>query len=342
MRTRKEQRGREKIGKKKVRGERKKIRATRPKVPSASEEEPYDPWPHLHVGYRGPRPRLPPVPPPDSDVWPPEYRGARWKRAYGILFAGKCLLCQYSFPQPQSCQMRNRWLRQDTPLLCTNCAACPGEMIEVRKTDTCRNFKAKRWWAVRRKQTRAAADPALWRPQRKKGVRRVPLSQDLFATVDVADYKEIRKHKWSVTWRGNKAYAQAQINGRHVLMHRFLMRPRKGYVVDHIDGNGLNNCRGNLRVVTHPQNDANRRPRGGSSRFVGVTRRGNRWGAQIAHRGRHYSLGSYATEIEAAKARDRKAVELHGVCAYLNFPEDWTFDKNGVGHPVRPTPRRRR
>jgi len=282
--------------------------------------------------------RLAHLPPPDSDVWPPEYRGERWKRAYALLFAGRCLLCAYSFPQPESRRMRDRWLRQDTPLLCTNHPACPGEMIEVLRTETCRNFKAKCWRRARPKSTEPDRRP----PKRQRGVRRVPLSQGLFATVDAADYKEIRKHRWSVLRVGTKVYAQTLIHGRHVLMHRFLLRPRKGYQVDHIDSNGLNNCRSNLRVCTAGQNQANRRPRGGSSRFVGVWRRRDRWVAEIRHRGRRYSLGCYADEVEAAKARDRKAVELHGVYAYLNFPEDWTFDKNGVGHPVRPTPRRRR
>ncbi len=283
--------------------------------------------------------RLAQVPPPDSDIWPPEYRGERWKLAYAILFAGKCLLCQYSFPQPESRRMRDRWLRQRTPLFCTNHPSCPGELVEVLESETCRNFTPKRWRMRRAK----AIEPQRWPPKRKRGVRRVALSQGLFATVDSADYPEIRKHTWSASRVGTKVYAVAWINGKLVAMHRFLLRPRKGQVVDHIDGNGLNNCRCNLRVCTRAQNQVNRGPRrGGSSRFVGVRRRGNRWHAGITYRGRWHFLGTYADEVEAAKARDRKAVELHGPYAYLNFPEDWTFDKNGVGHPVRPTPGRRR
>jgi len=288
--------------------------------------------------------RLAHVPPPESEIWPPEYRGARWKRAYAIPFAGKCLLCQYSFYQPESRRMRDRWLRQTTPLLCTNHPDCPGELIEVLGTETCRNFTPKRWRAPRPGQAPAVQDPLgpPPMPKRQRGVRRIPLSQDLFATVDAADCPEIRKHKWSVSRRGKNVYACTRIDGRTVTVHCFLLRPRKGYVVDHIDGNGLNNCRSNLRVCTPAQNQANRRPRGGSSQFVGVRRCGNRWEAGITHRGRQYFLGTYAEEVEAAKARDRKAVELQGPYAYLNFPEDWTFDKNGVGHLVQPTPRRRR
>jgi hypothetical protein len=210
-------------------------------------------------------------------------------------------------------------------------------MIEVLATHTCRNFKPKYWRAAARGRTQALSTPPAWPPKRKKGVRRVPLTQGLFATVDAADYEEISKYKWSASRVGNKVYAQARINGRTVAMHRFLVCPPKGHQVDHIDGNGLNNCRSNLRICTAGQNQANRRPRPGSSRFVGVTRRGDRWEAWITHRGKWYSLGYHADEVDAAKARDRKAVGLHGMYAYLNFPEDWTFDKNGVGHPVRAT-----
>lgn len=108
-----------------------------------------------------------------------------------------------------------------------------------------------------------------------------------------------------------------------MLMHRMIMRPRRGQLVDHIDGNGLNNRRCNLRVCNYQQNAANTGPRGGTSRFVGVRRRGDKWEAGVQCRGKYYHLGTFATEIEAAKARDRKAYELWGPYAYLNFPEDF-------------------
>ncbi len=65
------------------------------------------------------------------------------------------------------------------------------------------------------------------------------------------------------------------------------------------------------------------RPLRGSSRFVGVYRHGNKWQAHITCRGKYYYLGLFDDEVAAAKARDRKAWELHGEFAYLNFPEDY-------------------
>ncbi len=152
-------------------------------------------------------------------------------------------------------------------------------------------------------------------------VRRIPLGKGLFATIDSADCEEVSKYHWYSS-RGGNVYAAATRNGRTVYMHRMLMRPRKGYVVDHIDGNGLNNRRCNLRVCTPAQNLANKSPRGGSSQFVGVYRRRDKWVAHVTRRGKYYYLGIFDDEVAAAKARDRKAYELHGEYAYLNFPED--------------------
>jgi hypothetical protein len=154
-------------------------------------------------------------------------------------------------------------------------------------------------------------------------VRRIPLGKGLFATVDAADYEKVSQYHWYATNNGGKnVYAATTLNGKTVHMHRMLMRPRKGYVVDHIDGNGLNNRRCNLRVCTQAQNMANRSPRGGSSQYVGVYRYRDRWAASVTCQGKCYYVGIFDDEIEAAKARDRKAYELHGEYAYLNFPDD--------------------
>jgi len=110
-----------------------------------------------------------------------------------------------------------------------------------------------------------------------------------------------------------------------LLMHRAIMQPPKGMVVDHIDGNGLDQRRANLRVGTQRRNSHNRRPsRWTSSRFKGVyfCKATRKWVATIGYEGKAIYLGSFDDEAEAARAYDRKARELFGAYAYLNFPEE--------------------
>ncbi len=261
------------------------------------------------------------VPPPDSDVWPEEYRGERWKSVYAILFEGRCQLCAYSCPLPKSRQLLDKWLGVARRLLCTNHPDSAGELREVLPIDTCRNFKAKSWKPARAKRPKAQADPPAG--ETDPSVRQIPLGRGLFALVDAADYERISKYRWYAKRQGATIYATCIRKGKVVYMHRLIMRARKGRIVHHIDGNGLNNRRCNLRICTHQQNQANRGPRGGSSQFVGVLRHKDKWEAGIRYRGEYFYLGLFDDEVEAAKARDRKAYELHGQYAYLNFPDDF-------------------
>jgi hypothetical protein len=95
-------------------------------------------------------------------------------------------------------------------------------------------------------------------------------------------------------------------------------------VVDHIDHDGLNDRRSNLRICTQRQNLYNSRPKGRSSRFKGVCwdKARQRWVVYIRYGGRNRFIGQFADEIEAAKAYDRAAASLFGEYAYLNFPKE--------------------
>jgi hypothetical protein len=266
--------------------------------------------------------KRPKVPPPDSSVWPEEYRGDRWKPVYAFFFAGKCQLCAYSFAKPKWRQDMDKCDRITRMILCTNHPRSPGELREVLPTETCRNFKPKAWQPARPKRTRRTAVPP--EDQSDPTIRRIPLGNGLFTTVDAADYEMLSRYKWRAAHHGSNTYAVCTTpKGRIVSMHRMLLRPRKGWLVDHADGNGLNNRRCNLRICNHQQNAGNRLPRGRSSRFVGVCRVGNKYLARITYRGKSYHLGTFTNEIEAAKARDKKAYEFWGPYAYLNFPEDY-------------------
>ena len=104
-------------------------------------------------------------------------------------------------------------------------------------------------------------------------------------------------------------------------------------VIDHIDGNGLNNQKSNLRACTHAQNMQNSRSKSDkkSSKYKGVSlnkykakcREGGvkirkRWGARITHNNKRIYIGGFSTEIEAALAYNKKAIEYHGEFACLN------------------------
>lgn len=125
------------------------------------------------------------------------------------------------------------------------------------------------------------------------------------------------------TYAGGRPRADA--NGSDmILMHRLIMGLGKfrddPVYVDHIDGDGLNNRRENLRIVSHPQNLANTGGRGGSSEFKGVSwnPEKKRWAAQITVDGQHRVIGRYLTEEQAALAYNLAACEAWGEHARLN------------------------
>ncbi len=113
-------------------------------------------------------------------------------------------------------------------------------------------------------------------------------------------------------------------NGKNTAMHRFIMKPAEGLVVDHIDGNGLNNTRANLRICTYQQNICNRKGWGKDSKYKGVCWDiyNKKWRAQINFNRECRYLGVFEDEIEAAKEYDKHAKKLFGEFAYLNFPDD--------------------
>lgn len=99
-----------------------------------------------------------------------------------------------------------------------------------------------------------------------------------------------------------------------------------GYVVDHINCDGLDNRRANLRLATRQQNKCNSRPnsRGGTSRYKGIfwAKDRKKWRAAITFKGKTIRLGQFDNEVEAAKVRDAAAKKYHGQFAWLNFPDE--------------------
>jgi hypothetical protein len=98
------------------------------------------------------------------------------------------------------------------------------------------------------------------------------------------------------------------------------MKPPAGFLVDHKDGNGLDNRRANLRYATHTQNMQNRKPNRGKLLPKGVTWDGYRYIAQIKAGGEAFVIGRYKSVEEAAEAYDKAALEHHGEFARPNSP----------------------
>lgn len=95
---------------------------------------------------------------------------------------------------------------------------------------------------------------------RKSDQAMVPLTGNIGAgrhlIIDAMDWPVVSEHLWHAhkAERSCTLYARTAINGRSVLLHRLIMGAEKGQIIDHIDGDGLNNTRDNLRFVTQAEN----------------------------------------------------------------------------------------
>lgn len=153
--------------------------------------------------------------------------------------------------------------------------------------------------------------------------------------IDDEDLEAVSRHKWHMvdTKGNNHEYARTSIKQpdgrlRKVRLHRFLMQPPSDMVIDHINGNGLDNRRSNLRICTHSQNTMNQKAQvGRSSKYRGVFRhktpnkKWDRWRANVQTKGKRFDVGLFVEEEDAARAYDKKAREIFGEFARLNFPE---------------------
>lgn len=157
---------------------------------------------------------------------------------------------------------------------------------------------------------------------------RIPLTGGYggFALVDDEDAERILQFGW---WarpykHGREdafyAYRHYRLGPPH-LMHRFILEPAKHEIIDHIDFNGLNNTRANLRVCTRSSNNIHRRIKlPNQYRGIGFDARYGKWVARVQKDGRCYRAGQFDDPVAAARAYDDLARQHHGEFAILNFP----------------------
>ena len=191
--------------------------------------------------------------------------------------------------------------------------------------------------------------------------KEINLTKGFVAIVDDEDFDWLSKYKWSASVdkredQGNYTSARTTVYKyfegykwrRSVKMHRLIMEAKIGEIVDHVNGDPLDNRRSNLRICTAAENARNHKKQDlinkspCSSRFKGVTLSTNKtpygnyyyWRAQITVDGVNKYIGQYETEEEAACMYDLAAQKYHGEYARLNFDgaayDKWYNDKHGA------------
>ena len=150
------------------------------------------------------------------------------------------------------------------------------------------------------------------------------------AMVDDDDYDMLISILWYVEKTDSGYYIKHSYWKGHTVipMADFIMdEVGSASIIDHIDRNPLNNQKSNLRVVTHQENCFNRihknfkgEPVSSEYKGVGWHKNSNKWRVRVKKDGKSISLGYFIDEKEAALAYDKKAKELFGSFAYLNFP----------------------
>jgi len=159
----------------------------------------------------------------------------------------------------------------------------------------------------------------------------LPISKGMITRIDPETFDLLKKRnllKWNAQVVGKKIYASRSFlpEGLHgkkfykkIYLHRLIMDAPDNILVDHIDGNPLNNCRKNLRLAYHRQNSRNQIINKPVGEYKGVHKTKNSYAAQIQFNQKHYNLGHFSTAEDAARVYDLMAAICFGEFASFNF-----------------------
>ena len=152
--------------------------------------------------------------------------------------------------------------------------------------------------------------------------KEIKLTQGKVAIVDDADFEYLNQFKWYANNNyAVRCFTVSKNKVNRILMHREIMKISKGLIIDHIDRNGLNNQKNNLRICTNSQNLMNRcKNINNTSGFKGVVynKLDKKYRAKIYFNSKCISLGCYIDPKDAAKAYNEAALKYHGEFANLN------------------------
>lgn len=170
-------------------------------------------------------------------------------------------------------------------------------------------------------------------------MKEIQLTQGKIALIDDEDFELLNQHKWCADqglvtyYAGRQITIQSQNKAKNIkrkrttiYMHRIILenKLKDNEDIHHINGNGLDNRKCNLQIVTRSQHHMTKKKRKNcSSQYKGIHwhKSHKKWQAQIMINYKRINLGYFNNEIEAAKAYDAKAKELFGEFARLNFEE---------------------
>ena len=158
-------------------------------------------------------------------------------------------------------------------------------------------------------------------------MKEIPLTQGKVALVDDEDYEKLMQYKWYANKMRNVYYAVRglNINGKQQIqsMHKMLMECPANMNIDHIDGNGLNNQKDNLRIVTIRQNQQNQHIKNTSSKYPGVYwhKGSQKWRSQIRVNGKRKQLGEFTNEVDAFRAYYDFVISLGDIVLGFEYPK---------------------
>lgn len=156
-------------------------------------------------------------------------------------------------------------------------------------------------------------------------MRKIPLNQGKFALIDDEDFERVNQYKWHLfkCGTGLKEYVATNkyVNGirKVIKLHRFILRAKKKQIMDHINGNGLDNRKANLRFCTQQQNAYNRKlNKNNTSGYKGISFKKDirlkykQWIAYINVEKKRKYLGYFRTKEEAMKVRIEAEKQYYG------------------------------
>jgi hypothetical protein len=158
---------------------------------------------------------------------------------------------------------------------------------------------------------------------RKRPPVKVPLTKGRMALIDYEDAALIFQRKWYVmTSYDTIFYAATCENGKHLFMHRFILKPPQSQIIDHINGDGLDNRRQNMRLASHSLNAMNADYPLGASGYRGVSWNAakKKWIAVHYGDDDRKQIGSFNTAEAGAQAYDLFVINKLGPTARTNFP----------------------